>query len=68
LVSGLTERPTLTEFDRGFNPKLPKKEIYERVSCGFIRDGDDALLIGSPGTGKNHIAKTAANATKLRAH
>ncbi len=61
-ASSLRERPTLTEFDWGFNPKLPKKEIYELVSCKFIRDGDDALLIGSPGTGKSHIAKTVAHA------
>jgi DNA replication protein DnaC len=61
-ASGLKERPTLTEFDWGFNPKLPKKEIYELVSAKFIRDGDDALLIGSPGTGKSHIVKTVAHA------
>ena len=61
-ASGLKERPTLTEFDWGFNPKLPKKEIYELVSAKFIRDGDDALLIGSPGTGKSHISKTVAHA------
>jgi DNA replication protein DnaC len=61
-ASGLPDRPTLTEFDWGFNPKLPKKEIYELVSCKFIRDGADALLIGSPGTGKSHIAKTVAHA------
>ena len=41
-ASGLKERPTLTEFDWGFNPKLPKKEIYELVSGKFIRDGQDA--------------------------
>jgi DNA replication protein DnaC len=64
-ASGLTERPTLTEFDWGFNPKLPRKDIYEVVSGKFIRDGDDALLIGSPGTGKSHIAKTVANAAIL---
>jgi DNA replication protein DnaC len=61
-ASGLKEQPTLTEFDWGFNPKLPKKEIYELVSGKFIRDGDDGLLIGSPGTGKSHIAKTVAHA------
>jgi DNA replication protein DnaC len=61
-ASSLPERPTLTEFDWGFNPKLPKKEIYELVSCKFIREGEDALLIGSPGTGKSHIAKTIAQA------
>jgi hypothetical protein len=27
-ASGLTEQPTLTEFDWGFNPKLPKMDIY----------------------------------------
>ena len=61
-ASGLPDRPTLTEFDWGFNPKLPKKEIYELVSGKFIRDGADALLLGSPGTGKSHIAKTVAHA------
>lgn len=60
--SGLKEKPTLTEFDWSFNPKLPKKEIYELVSGKFIRDGHDVLLIGSPGTGKSHIVKTIAQA------
>lgn len=64
-ASGLKEQPTLTEFDWGFNPKLPKNEIYELVSGKFIRDGHDALLIGSPGTGKSHIAQTVANAAIL---
>jgi DNA replication protein DnaC len=61
-ASGLKEKPTLTEFDWSFNPKLPKKEIYELVSGKFIRDGHDVLLIGSPGTGKSHIVKTIAQA------
>ena len=61
-ASGLKERPTLTEFDWGFNPKLPKKDIYELVSGKFIRNGHDALLIGSPGTGKSHVVKTVAHA------
>jgi len=61
-ASGLKEQPTLTEFDWGFNPKLPKKEIYELVSGKFIQEGQDALLIGSPGTGKSFIAKTVAHA------
>ena len=49
----------------GLQPKLPKKDIYELVSGKFISDGHDALLIGSPGTGKSHIAKTAANGAIL---
>lgn len=61
-LSGLRDRPTLTDFDWGYNPKLPKHEIYELVTCKFIRDGNDALLVGAPGTGKSHIAKTVAGA------
>jgi len=61
-ASGLNELKTLTEFDWGFNPRLPKKEIYELVTAKFIRNGEDALLIGAPGTGKSHIAKTIAHA------
>jgi len=59
-ASGLKEQHSLTEFDWAFNPKLPKADIYELVTGKFIRDGHDALLIGSPGTGKSHIAKTVA--------
>jgi len=61
-ASGLNELKTLTEFDWGFNPKLPKKEIYELVTAKFIQNGEHALLIGAPGTGKSHIAKTIAHA------
>lgn len=61
-ASGLNEQKTLSEFDWGFNPKLPKKEIYELVTTKFIQNGEDVLLIGAPGTGKSYIAKTIAHA------
>jgi len=61
-ASGLDGRKTLSEFDWRFNPKLPKNEIFELVTIKFIQSGEDALLIGSPGTGKSHIAKTVAHA------
>lgn len=62
-ASGLNELKTLTEFDWGFNPKLPKREIYELVTAKFIQNGEHALLIGAPGTGKSHIIKTIAHAS-----
>lgn len=61
-ASGLNERKIMTDFDWSFNPKLPKQEIYELVSAKFVQLGEDALLIGSPGTGKSHIAKAVGHA------
>jgi DNA replication protein DnaC len=64
-ASGMTDRKTLAEFDWGFNPKIPKKGSFELVTCKFIRNGEDALLIGAPGTGKSHIALAIAHAATL---
>lgn len=58
--SGLGEKLTLAEFDWGFNPKLPKHACFELHALKFIASGENALLIGRPGTGKSHIAKAIA--------
>ncbi len=58
--SGLDEKLTLAEFDWGFNPKLPKHACFELHTLKFIAGGENALLIGRPGTGKSHIAKAIA--------
>lgn len=64
-LSGLNEKKTLTEFDWGYNPKIPKKACFELVTCKFVQNGEDAIIIGSPGTGKSHIAKATAHAAIL---
>lgn len=66
--SGLKEKKTLSEFDWGFNPGIPKKACFELVTCKFIQNGEDALLLGSPGTGKSHIAKAVAHAAIVAGH
>ncbi len=60
-ASGLPERKLLSDFDWDFNPRLPKSEIFELTTVKFIQKGEDALLIGAPGTGKSHIAMTIAH-------
>lgn len=60
--SGLPERKTMQEFDWGFNPKVPKKACFELMTCKFIQNGEDAIILGSPGTGKSHLAQAIAHA------
>ena len=59
-TSGLDERPTLTDFDWHFNPKVPRHACFELHTLKFISEGINGLLIGKPGTGKSHIAKAVA--------
>jgi DNA replication protein DnaC len=61
-LSGLEERASLAEFDWGYNPKIPKRTCFELHTLKFIAEGDSALLIGQPGTGKSHVAKAIAYA------
>jgi len=61
-LSGLQERASLAEFDWGYNPKIPKRTCFELHTLKFIAEGDSALLIGQPGTGKSHVAKAIAYA------
>jgi DNA replication protein DnaC len=58
--SGLPERKDFQHFDWSFNPKLPKRELFELATLKFIDAREDALLIGKPGTGKSHAAKAFA--------
>jgi len=60
--SGLRERKILEDFDWSFNPKIPKKACFELVALKFIHQGENALLLGSPGTGKSHIAQSVIHA------
>ena len=42
---------TLEEFDWRFNPKLPRKELFDLATCQFIEDRADVLFLGPPGLG-----------------
>ena len=66
--SGLDEKLTLAEFDWGFNPKLPRQACFELHTLKFISAGDNALLIGRPGTGKSFIAKAVAYNAVLQSY
>lgn len=58
--SRLDEKVTLAEIDWSFNPKVPRAACFELHTLKFVSEGANALLIGKPGTGKNHVAKAVA--------
>ena len=64
--SGLDERATLTDFDWRFNPKLPRQACFELHTLKFVAEGQNALIIGKPGTGKSRIAKAVAYQATLQ--
>lgn len=66
--SGLDEKLTFAEFDRTFNPKLPRQACLELRTLKFVSAGENALLVGKPGTGKSHIAKAVANQAVLQGY
>jgi DNA replication protein DnaC len=66
--SGLDERATLNDFDWRFNPKLPRQACFELHTLKFVAEGQNALIIGKPGTGKSHIAKAVAYHATLQGH
>ena len=68
LKSGLDERATLIDFDWRFNPKLPRQACFELHTLKFIAEGQNALIIGKPGTGKSRIAKAVAYQATLQGH
>lgn len=44
------------DYDFSFQPSLSKEEINDLMSLRFIENKDNIIFVGSPGTGKTHLA------------
>ncbi len=47
---------TLDDFDFSFQPTINKAQIYDLVSLRFMANNENIIFIGTPGTGKIHLA------------
>ena len=56
-AAGFRELKTLDQFDWSFNPKVPKKRIYDLASSRFVRETRDVLFLGPPGVGKSFLVQ-----------
>ncbi|MCD6381674.1 MAG: IS21-like element helper ATPase IstB [Candidatus Aenigmarchaeota archaeon] len=48
---------TLEDFDFTFNPSIKRKQVYDLAACRFVREAQDVLWLGPPGTGKSHLVQ-----------
>ena len=59
---------TLDNFDFAFNPKMNRSLVFDLASSAFIDRREDALFLGSGGTGKSHLAQAIGQAAILQGH
>lgn len=50
------EIKTLEEFDFPFNPKIPRRRLYDLATCRFVEKRESVFLCGPVGVGKSHLA------------
>lgn len=52
----LPSHKTIEEFDFTFQPSIDKKKMNDIITCQFIEEKKNIILIGDPGTGKTHLS------------
>ncbi len=50
----------LADFDFDFQPRLNRSLINQLAGMDFVENSESVLFIGSPGTGKSHLARSLA--------
>ncbi|MEM6473437.1 MAG: IS21-like element helper ATPase IstB [Planctomycetota bacterium] len=52
----------LEDFDFSFNKSIDRARIFDLASGRFLRQSQDVLLCGPPGTGKSHLVQAIGHA------
>ena len=55
-TSGIKRIKLLTDFDRTFNPKIPREKIMEFMKTDWLKKPCNLVLIGPSGVGKTHVS------------
>ncbi len=52
----LPSHKTVEDFDFTFQPSINKKTINDCLTCNFVKEQQNIVFIGNPGTGKTHLS------------
>src|SRR5271157_5573233 len=58
----------LDSFDFTFNPKMNRSLVFDLATGGFIAKREDALFLGTGGTGKSHLAQAIGQSAILQGY
>jgi DNA replication protein DnaC len=58
----------IEEFDFNFQPSIDKRQINDAATCQYIAEKRNIIFIGSPGTGKTHLAISLGIKALLKSH
>jgi len=62
------ERRSFEQFNWDFNKKLPRERIESLKDLKFVDNNEIALFLGTPGTGKSHLAISLGMAAAQAGH
>ncbi|MFD0769038.1 IS21-like element helper ATPase IstB [Bacillus sp. CGMCC 1.60114] len=51
---------TIHDFDYTFQPSVSEQRVKETLTCRYIANGENRILLGPPGVGKTHLAVSFA--------
>ena len=56
-AASFREQKSLEDFDWHFNDTIKRKQFYDLATGKYIREAQDVLILGPPGTGKSHLVQ-----------
>jgi DNA replication protein DnaC len=56
-AAAFRDSKTLEDFDWQFNSTIKRKQFHDLAAGKYIRQAQDVLILGPPGTGKSHLVQ-----------